>query len=122
MFAELHHVVLQRLELEAQLVGDVVDLDLAEVGEPGLGADRGELGAADLDLVVAAGARVGEGLERGGLAMRKIVAFGPIFAVFVGYRIDTAKRRAIGYRLNRSDQVVIFSAAADCARGRCGSG
>src|SRR5918993_3296212 len=34
LVAELHHVILQSLQFQAQRVGDVVDLDLAEVGEP----------------------------------------------------------------------------------------
>src|SRR5687768_1477601 len=40
--AESNHVVLEGLELEAALVGDVRDPDLAEVGEAGLGAHGGE--------------------------------------------------------------------------------
>ena len=61
---ELDHVVLQRLQLEAALVGDVGDQDLAEIGKAGLGTDRRELGAPDLDLVIALGLRVRESLQR----------------------------------------------------------
>ena len=43
---------------------DVGDEDRAEVGLSGLGADRRELGAADLDLVVAIGELVRERLQR----------------------------------------------------------
>src|SRR5688572_28964927 len=62
--AELEHVVLQRLQLDAAVAGHVADADFAEVGEPGLGTDGGELGAADRDLEVAPGTWIGKGLQR----------------------------------------------------------
>ena len=68
--SELDQVVLQRLQLDAQRVGDVGDPDLAEIGQPGLRADRRELGTADGDLVVALGPRVGE-VSSVGLDMRE---------------------------------------------------
>jgi len=44
-------VLLEGLELEAGLAGHVADGDAAKVGEAGLGADGGELGVVDEDLV-----------------------------------------------------------------------
>jgi hypothetical protein len=44
-------VLLEALELEAALAGHVADGEAAEVGEAGLGADAGELGVVDEDLV-----------------------------------------------------------------------
>ncbi len=44
-------ILLEGLELEAALAGHVADGEAAEVGEPGLGADAGELGIVDEDLV-----------------------------------------------------------------------
>ena len=62
--AELDEVILQRLELDAARAGRIRDADLAEIGQPRLGAYRGEFGARDRDLVIPLRARVGEGLER----------------------------------------------------------
>src|SRR5690606_3643052 len=61
-------VELQRLELDAGSGRGVGDEDLAEVGLSGLGTHRGELRTADLDLVVAFGTGVREGLDRRGHA------------------------------------------------------
>ena len=44
-------VLLEGLELEAAVAGHVADGEAAEVGEAGLGADGGELGVVDEDLV-----------------------------------------------------------------------
>ena len=62
--AELDHVVLQRLQLDAAVAGHVGDADFAEVGEPGLRTDGGELGTADRDLEVALGTWIRKGLQR----------------------------------------------------------
>ena len=61
--AEVVEVVLERLQLDTSRIGHVGDADFAEIGHSGLRADRGELRAADGDLVVAFRSRVGEGLE-----------------------------------------------------------
>src|SRR5688572_5486612 len=61
--AEAPEVELQRLELNALLVGDVAKLDGREVGLAGLRADAAELGAVDRDEEVPARAGTGEGLE-----------------------------------------------------------
>src|SRR5882724_5153156 len=44
-------IFLEGLEFEAGLAGHVADGDAAEVGEAGFGADGGELGVVDEDLV-----------------------------------------------------------------------
>src|ERR1700685_722378 len=44
-------VFLEGLQLHALLAGHVADGEAAEVGKPGLGADAGELGVVDEDLV-----------------------------------------------------------------------
>ena len=44
-------VLLEALELEAGFAGHVADEDAAEVGKAGFGADGGELGVVDEDLV-----------------------------------------------------------------------
>src|SRR5262245_4836691 len=62
--AELDDVVLERLQLDAARVGDVGDADLAEVGQAGLRAQRGELRTLNRDFVVALGPRIGKGLDR----------------------------------------------------------
>ena len=62
--AELDQVVLQRLQLDTAIAGDVGDADLAEVRQAGLGADRGELGAVDRDLEVASGPGIRKCLDR----------------------------------------------------------
>src|SRR5260370_1516086 len=45
------HVHLERLQLEAQLVGDVVERDFAMIRQAGFRADRSELGHDDLNFV-----------------------------------------------------------------------
>src|SRR5207247_1909852 len=60
----LDQVVLECLELEAPRVRHVGDPNLAEIGQPGLRTDRGELGTANGDLVVALRAGIGKGFER----------------------------------------------------------
>jgi len=65
LVAVAEEVVLQCLQLDTRRVGHVLDDDLAEIREPRFGAHRGELGAADVDVVVAFRARVGEGLDGG---------------------------------------------------------
>jgi hypothetical protein len=44
-------VFLEGLEFQAALAGHIADSEAAEVGEAGLGADAGELGIVDEDLV-----------------------------------------------------------------------
>ena len=44
-------ILLERLELEAALAGHVADGQNAEVGQTGLGADAGQLGIVNFDLV-----------------------------------------------------------------------
>jgi hypothetical protein len=75
--AKLNHVVLQRLELEAHLVGHVGDADLAEVRQAGLGAHRRKLRTTDVDPIVTSRAGIGERLD-GRARHVKIVAFRPI--------------------------------------------
>src|SRR5579863_488653 len=62
--AERPDVQLQRLELHAQLVGHVLDIERGEVRLPGARAQAGELGDLHANRVVARGRRVGERLER----------------------------------------------------------
>src|SRR6476660_4859993 len=64
LVAEFDQIVLQRLELDARGIGHVGDSDLAEIGQPRLGANRRKLRALNRDLVVALRARVGKRLER----------------------------------------------------------
>jgi len=54
----------QALEFDAFFGGDVGEGQGSEVGLAGLGADRGELGADDLDLVIPLRELVVEGLEQ----------------------------------------------------------
>ena len=49
--AEGEEIFLEGFEFEAGLAGHVADGDATEVGQAGLGADRGELGIVDEDLV-----------------------------------------------------------------------
>src|SRR5450432_78768 len=56
-------VHLIRLEFEAALTGDVAQHELAEIGQTGLGAHRGELRHDDLDFVI--GILVGPGFDFG---------------------------------------------------------
>jgi len=62
--AKIDHVVLQRLQLDAALVRDVIDPDFAEVGQACLRADRCELGAGDRDFVVTFRLRIRKRLDR----------------------------------------------------------
>jgi hypothetical protein len=66
--AVLQEVVLERFQFDARLIGHVGDADLAKVRQTRLGTHGGELRTADLDLVVAFGARIGKRLERDGHA------------------------------------------------------
>jgi hypothetical protein len=50
---EVDEVILQRLQLDAGGVGDVSNPYLAEVGQPGLRTEGGELRTVDGDLVIA---------------------------------------------------------------------
>src|SRR5262249_54746593 len=65
LVAVAEQVVLQCLQLDTRRIGHVRDADFAEVGEPGLGAHRCELGTANVDLVIALRPRVREGLDNG---------------------------------------------------------
>ena len=60
---EFDDVVLQRLELDTQRIGDVGDANLAEIRQAGLRAKRGELRTLNRDLEVAFGPRIGKRLE-----------------------------------------------------------
>src|SRR4051812_19480113 len=62
--AIVEQVELQALELDASRRRDVGDHDGPEVGLAGLGTDRRELRAGDLDLVLAVGELVREGFQR----------------------------------------------------------
>src|SRR5580658_4144376 len=62
--AERPDVQLQRLELHAQLIGHVLDIERGEVRLPGARAQAGELGDLHADRVVARGRRVAEGFQR----------------------------------------------------------
>src|SRR4051812_33815951 len=58
------NVELERLQLHAQPVGDVVERERGEIGLPGHGADAGELRNLHVDPVVALGRRVGKRFQR----------------------------------------------------------
>jgi hypothetical protein len=58
------HVVLERLQLDAQRRRDVSDVNLSEVRLPRDRAYRGELRTTDGDLELALRSRTGERLER----------------------------------------------------------
>src|SRR5262245_59077017 len=62
LVAERLQVHLERLELHARPVGGVGERNGAKVRLAGDGADAGELGADDLDGIVATGGRIGKGL------------------------------------------------------------
>ena len=62
--AEVDHVVLERLQLDAALAGNVGDADLAEVGQAGFRANGSELRTTDGDFVIASWTRVRERLYR----------------------------------------------------------
>src|ERR1035441_390159 len=61
--AVLEQVHLVRFQLQAPLVGNVAQHQLAEIRQPGFGADAGELRQNDLDFVIAK--LVGPGLDLG---------------------------------------------------------
>lgn len=61
--AELDEVQLQRFQFHALFVGYILNADFAEVGQPGFRTDGRELGRPDVDLVLALGTRIGEGLQ-----------------------------------------------------------
>src|SRR6266851_93469 len=96
-------VLLEGFELEALLARNVADCEAAEVGQAGLGADAGELGVVDEDLIglelVAPGLDLGEsGVEAG-------------FGVVVGVARGLGGHRAI------------LSGSADARTGDgCGKG
>jgi hypothetical protein len=89
-------VLLEGLELEAGFAGHVADGEAAEVGKAGLGADGGELGVVDEDLVglelVAPGFDGGElGVEAsGGVVVGVAGGFG-----FGGHRSILEDRAAV---------------------------
>ena len=58
LVAEGEKVELERLELEDLLIGHVSDPNRSEIGLSRLGAERGELGAGNIDFVLAAGVLV----------------------------------------------------------------
>ena len=67
--AERPDVELEALEFHAALVRDVVQKQGGEVRLAGLGAQTGELGDLDVDVVIPCGLRVVEGFQGfGGLA------------------------------------------------------
>jgi hypothetical protein len=76
-------VLLEGLELEAALSGHVANGEAAEVGETGLGADAGELGVIDEDLVGLELILPGFDGGEGGVEAR----FGVIVGVAGGVRI-----------------------------------
>src|SRR5690349_5738026 len=63
LVAERPEVELERLELDAFLVGHVADAEGGEVGLTGHRAEAGELRAIEADFVIPRLARVGEGFE-----------------------------------------------------------
>ena len=54
LVAKGEKVELERLQLEDPLIGHVSDPNCSEIGLPCLGAKRGELGAGNIDFVLAA--------------------------------------------------------------------
>ena len=66
LIAEPLQIQFERFQLDARLIGHVRERDGAEVGLPGFGANAGELGADDLDGVVASGSWVGKSFELSG--------------------------------------------------------
>src|SRR5687767_3585430 len=64
LVAELDQVVLEGLQLDAALGGNVGNPDLAEVGQTCFRADGGEFRAADRNLELALRARIRKGVDR----------------------------------------------------------
>jgi hypothetical protein len=56
-------VELERFQLDAQRAGRIGERNGAEIGLAGLGTETGELGADDLDSVIASRLRIGEGFQ-----------------------------------------------------------
>ena len=81
--AEAPHVHFQRFELNAKLIGDVLDGEVREVGLTGERAVTGELRNLDVDQIIPSWMSVGESVQRGlglgGLAYCSGFAFGHIF-------------------------------------------
>ncbi len=63
--AEAPHVHLERLELDAKRIGDVLNGEVREVGLTGERAVAGELRNLDVDQVIPTWMRVGESVQRG---------------------------------------------------------
>jgi hypothetical protein len=70
-------IFLERFELEAALAGHVADGENAEVGQAGFGADAGQFGVVDFDLI--AGKLVAPGFDGGKLKVQ--AGFGVIVSV-----------------------------------------
>jgi hypothetical protein len=62
LIAERPEVELEALELDAERIGYIGDVQRREVGLPGHGADAGELGGFEADLIIALRRRIGESL------------------------------------------------------------
>ena len=81
--AEAPHVQLQRFELNAQLVGDVLNREVRKVGLAGERAMAGELGNLDVNKIIPRLMGVHKSVQRGlrlrGLACCSGFAFGHIF-------------------------------------------
>lgn len=77
MAAEGIEVELQGLALDAELVRDVADADVAEVGLAGHGAEARELGTVEEYLVIACGIGVHEALEFGFVRGVGVFGVGP---------------------------------------------
>src|SRR5262249_42570683 len=114
LVAELEKIVLQRLQLETPLVGDVGDADLAEVGQPRLWTYRRELRVPDRDLVIAARLRVRERLQGHGKKCSIQEGFDRIRACFWHLSAASATRA----RLRRGIQERAFSKGDTDGRGQ----
>ena len=66
LVAEGGEVELEALGLDAELIGNVVDLEVGAVGLAGDGAEAAELGGVEVDGVVPPGGAIGESLQDAG--------------------------------------------------------
>jgi len=92
-------VLLQRFQFEAQTIRHISNKDRAEIGEAGFGADRGELGVVDEDLVsgklVGPGFNLGEIVIESGCGMIRSIAWRFCHSGIVPSSLRAAKKAEI---------------------------